>query len=319
MAPRASANGGGRPAKGEPAGKLAQPGGAPPGFRLPPAGEERTEDAEGFEEMEDSVDLEEDPFLPGPSSGPRQPFKPTAIVNIQTPTEGEISGAVGRVTQLWENALRIGHRAGVDPTPAGDFGRQMQSAARPMEQFRSGLLGESSAVWRHYFSLANGDNPLSKDQRRILGMISEGVRFKWQGAPPGGPEATPKQRKKKAIVTQMLRQAVPGCDPEAYLTGPTPRRVQFPNHSSAEEYADFVTAELEKCLQIGAVAEWTADLGEPVVVNGLRVVVSAEGAKLRLCMNPMYPNLFLGDPAAQVRDHRGPVRVRAEGRLPVHH
>ena len=43
-------------------------------------------------------------------------------------------------------------------------------------------------------------------------------------------------------------------------------------------------------------AKWSADMGEPTVINGLRVVMGADGKKFRLCMNPMYPNLFMEIP-----------------------
>eukprot|EP00198_Chlamydomonas_reinhardtii_P007587 XP_001696924.1 predicted protein [Chlamydomonas reinhardtii] len=83
----------------------------------------------------------------------------------------------------------------------------------------------------------------------------------------------------------MLAQALgPGVDPETYLTGREPHRVQFPNHRSAASsptHAAFIDR------------EWDPSWGPPTVTNSLRVV---EGKKLRLFMNPMYPNLFMEIP-----------------------
>ena len=91
-------------------------------------------------------------------------------------------------------------------------------------------------------------------------MITEGVRFKWVGAPGANVPLPPMRRKKRRIVLQMLSQAITrGEDPEAYLPGQTPHAVQFPNHRSTSTHAEFVTAEIEKCLQTGAIREWPAE------------------------------------------------------------
>ncbi|KXZ51461.1 hypothetical protein GPECTOR_12g424 [Gonium pectorale] len=128
----------------------------------------------------------------------------------------------------------------------------------------------------------------------MLRFLEEGVRFSFVGAPGPGEKLRGLRKAKRRIVTQM--QAVPGCDPETFLTGRWPHPVQFPNHRSTAEHAEFVSAEVKKALDLGVVARWPADWGRPTVVNGLRVVVSQGGRKLRLCMNPMYPNLFMHIP-----------------------
>ncbi|KXZ41475.1 hypothetical protein GPECTOR_446g335 [Gonium pectorale] len=104
----------------------------------------------------------------------------------------------------------------------------------------------------------------------------------------------------------MIRQAVGrGAEPDAYLSARQPQRIHFPNHRSAAEHAGFVTAEVTKGVQTGAMAEWRSEWGPPTVINGLRVV---EGKKLRLCMNPMYVNQHMEVPALKyesVRDLPG--------------
>ncbi len=269
-----------------------------------PCGTELHEDTDldgGGSELSDEghancVDLDEDPLWQDTVTERRQPFRPAGSVSPPATAASEVKLAKSRVSQAWESAQRLGQRTAVDPTPGEAFVRQMQAAARPVDHFRSGLLGENAEAWQHYFQLANGGKPLTKEQNRVMGMVRDGVRFKGRGAPCEETGMTPKQRKKRAIVTQMLRQARPELDPEQLLTGQTPHRVQFPNHRSAEENAEAVSAEVSKAVQMGAVAEWTADMGQPVIINGLRAVVSADGSKVRLCMNPMYPNLFMEIP-----------------------
>ncbi|GIL93327.1 hypothetical protein Vretimale_19753 [Volvox reticuliferus] len=94
----------------------------------------------------------------------------------------------------------------------------------------------------------------------------------------------------------MLKQAIPGCEPEDFLLGKEPHPVQFPNHHSTEKHAGYVRQEVQKAIDMGVIARWTPEMGSPTVVNGLRVVESKGGRKLRLCMNPMYPNLFMKIP-----------------------
>lgn len=91
--------------------------------------------------------------------------------------------------------------------------------------------------------------------------------------------------------------ARPHADPETFLTGSKPHQVQFPNHRSTQDHTDFVTAQINKCLTAGAVRPWPSDQPPPTVINGLRVVPGTAGKKDRLCMNPMYPNLFMEIPA----------------------
>ncbi|KXZ42534.1 hypothetical protein GPECTOR_138g665 [Gonium pectorale] len=158
---------------------------------------------------------------------------------------------------------------------------------RDPAEFRAGLLAENLPAWRRYFQLANQGRPFSETQRTVLGFLEHGVCFDFVGAPGPGEKLSGPRKAKRRIVTQMLRQAVPGCDPETYLTGKWPHPVQFLNHRSTTEHAEFVSAEVKKALDLGVLAKWPAEWGRPTVVNGLRVVVSQGGRKLRLCMNPM--------------------------------
>ena len=81
-------------------------------------------------------------------------------------------------------------------------------------------------------------------------MVKEGVRFKMVGV-PNGDQVSPKQRKKREIVKQMLSQAAPGQDPEQLLTSSQPHCVQFPNHRSALDHANFVSSEYREMRAVG--------------------------------------------------------------------
>ena len=241
-------------------------------------------------------DLAEDALLPLAA-------QPVAVVGIPIlhsclppPPAADLQRAERQLERAWQALDPAAQAAAADasPMPEGTFTQQMHAAARNPADFQPGLLRACGSLWRHYFELQNGGRPMSSNQRQLLAMITDGVRFRWVGAPGPDVPLPPLRRKKRRIVLQMLAQALGrDKDPEAYLTGLTPHAVQFPNHRSTSAHMDFVTAEVRKCLQTGVVREWPAKWGRPTVINGLRVV---DGKKLRLCMNPMYPNLFMEIP-----------------------
>ena len=255
-----------------------------------------TEEGQLGADEDGEVDLNADPLLEGSPATAMRPYALQTNSPLPDLSPQEERRCIQVIDQVLSSARRVGQPNAIDPMPNAAFERQMQSSTRPPEDFLPGRLRTHRAAWRHYFAQSSPDREPSKQQRMLLGMIEDGVKFKWVGARPADAPATPQQRRKRHIVTQMLRQAEPTADPEQFLTGPTPHKVQFPNHRSAAEYADMVRAEIQKCLRARVVAKWSADMGKPTVINGLRVVMGADGKKFRLCMNPMYPNLFMEIP-----------------------
>jgi len=144
-------------------------------------------------------------------------------------------------------------------------------------------------VLEEYFRLTGGAASPAKTQ--VVKWLKEGIKFPFVDINDPGQLLAPKRKQKMLIVKSMLQSAVPrGEDIEAYLSGDRPRTVQFPNHKSVNTYDDFVSQELASILEKGVIKEW-AGLEPPVVTNGL-LVVDDRAPKLRLCINPMYPNLF---------------------------
>ena len=89
----------------------------------------------------------------------------------------------------------------------------------------------------------------------------------------------------------MLTKAATSNKVDQLLSGSEPARVQFPNHKSVETYKPFVQAEIAKGLDKGVIAKWPFQQ-PPKVVNGLKVA-DDNLPKLRLCISPMYVNLFV--------------------------
>ena len=106
--------------------------------------------------------------------------------------------------------------------------------------------------------------------------------------------ASPRQRGNERIVTSSLRRRYPDEPPEQRLSGPSPHPADFGNHSSALQHAEFVDAELLRCAARGVVEPWDPARhgGQPIAVSSLRLVAKADGS-LRMCVNPMYVNLFI--------------------------
>ena len=157
------------------------------------------------------------------------------------------------------------------------------------DQFRAGQLRVHAAVWEEYFS-RSGNN--TKAAKQVSRWIRDGIHCPMVEVEHQGQQAAPFHRKKVEIVRAMLQRALPpGAEVESFLAGSKPHAVQFPNHRSASVYRDFVSAELGSMLEKGVVKEWAAEEA-PTVINGLRVV-DDKAPKLRLCLNPMYINLFL--------------------------
>ena len=78
------------------------------------------------------------------------------------------------------------------------FEQQMHATARNPADFEPGLLRACSGLWQRHFERHNGGRPMSRNQRLLMGMLTEGVWFKWVGAQ--GPDAplSPLRRKKGA-------------------------------------------------------------------------------------------------------------------------
>ncbi|KAL0030847.1 hypothetical protein WJX77_009431 [Trebouxia sp. C0004] len=105
--------------------------------------------------------------------------------------------------------------------------------------------------------------------------------------PPPAARASQAPAQQKLQATSLQHRSHPYQ--QAQSSRPSP--VQFHNHKSFQTYASFVDTKLDKALAKGIIGEWPFP-EPPTVVNGLKVV-DDKLPKLRLCINPMYINLFL--------------------------
>ncbi|GAX86439.1 hypothetical protein CEUSTIGMA_g13849.t1 [Chlamydomonas eustigma] len=167
--------------------------------------------------------------------------------------------------------------------------QELLSKLRDPKDFIAGGLRERAAVWEEYFRKTESSG--SKAVKEVIKWIREGIHWPMGEVERASQQTAPFHRKKVEIVRAMLQSSIPASESvDKYLEGSKPSKVQLPNHKSVKVYPEFVTKELEDMLKKKVVKEWAAR-ETPVVINGLRVV-DDKLPKLRLCINPMYCNLF---------------------------
>ena len=168
-----------------------------------------------------------------------------------------------------------------------DWAARLTSYAPVPDQFQAGGLHANVACLEEFFTLT-GNN--SVNAKKVISWIKQGIKLPFVGVNHKSHQHAPEYRKKLEIVKRMLAKAKGSEHVEECLQGREPSQVQFPNPKSAEVYASFVDTEVAKALQKKVVVEWPfQDL--PRVICGLKVV--DDKPKLRLCINPMYPNVFM--------------------------
>lgn len=163
--------------------------------------------------------------------------------------------------------------------------RRIRGLARDPEKFQAGGFHAATDVLVLYFQVMGTDT--SQSAKAVLKWAKEGYhKIPFVGVSHPSRENVPQKAKKEQIARSMLEKVVGADKVGEFLSGTEPRPIQFPNHRSAFEHADFVDEEIEKCLLKGGIRERERD--SVVVVNGLLVVEQRE--KLRLCTNAIYPN-----------------------------
>jgi len=233
------------------------------------------------------VDLEKDPLMD-------QIHATWLQVDVDFYPRGErVSEGCSTATRVVDEALGELHRLARDElyqpeVPAGWVERLKELLPDP-ERFMAGELGRRAKVWEHFFKATGAG---AAETERVLRWLKEGVACAFGEVETPGQQLAPFHKKKVEIVKEMLRRALPKESSVAdHLEGGKPKPVHFPNHRSVGQYEEFVTKEVGEMVAKGVVKEWAA-ASKPVVVNGLRVV-DDKAPKLRLCLNPMYINLFM--------------------------
>lgn len=143
-------------------------------------------------------------------------------------------------------------------------------------------------LMQKYFALAGNG---SGNARKVLKWFKQGATMNFVGVGHHSHEHAPQFRQKMDAVRSMLTKTIGGEKVDHYLWGVTLLAVQLPNHTSVEQYDNFVQVEIESCLKKEVIKKWTVQ-EPPTIVNGLKMV-DDKPEKLRLCLNPLYINAFM--------------------------
>ncbi len=152
-------------------------------------------------------------------------------------------------------------------------------------QFQAGQWSVYGAVWDKLLG------PFKRERRNVkevLTYIKRGAN--WPLVVPSSQTDMPDFKHKLARLSKMLARADTDHSPTEILNSATPKAVRFPNHASVKKYPEFVTKAIAEALVTRALLELPPGW-RPLIVNSLGV--AAKGDKLRLVIDPAYPNLLL--------------------------
>jgi hypothetical protein len=158
-----------------------------------------------------------------------------------------------------------------------DWLRFVQEKVHPIEGFVAGSFGRHLAAWEEL--LKNSTKPASKT---VLSWLRSGVKPSFAGTAECEP-------KKLDRVKRMLRRVVGESRVEEWLSGQVPHPVDFPNHRSFSENAEFGVQAVGEMLTNDTVKLYGEKERRPKVVNPLGVANLPKG---RLVLDGGYVNAF---------------------------
>ncbi|GAQ91901.1 hypothetical protein KFL_008780040 [Klebsormidium nitens] len=145
------------------------------------------------------------------------------------------------------------------------------------DQFRAGNFNRTIPAWEELLK-----DSKRKTSKMVLGALKEGLKPSFEGTDNA-------LESKRKVVKAMLLKTVPKREVSSFLTGKFPSEIEFSNHQSAEDNADFVWNEVKSNLASGAISAYPKG-SKPKVVNPIGVVFNP---KPRRILNARYINLFM--------------------------
>lgn len=155
--------------------------------------------------------------------------------------------------------------------------KSVEGKVHPVEGFVAGSFGRHLHVWEEL--LKDSTRPASKT---VLSWLRNGIKPSFVGTAQCDP-------KKLERVRLMLRRTIGEAKVEEWLSGEVPHPVQFPNHRSFYENAEFGIKTVGEMLVNSSVELFAPGQRKPKVVNPLGVVNLPKG---RLVLDAGYVNAF---------------------------
>jgi len=255
----------------------------------------------GLDILEDTPPLywEESPLLT-PPKGPSPPA--TAGPASRLPPAGPrpwhegvaISPALLKTAEtsrlLAEEALtmlaQIGEEPDWDDAAVEAF---LANHLLPIQDYVPGSCSLFTSGWQTFVdTLASRDGTPDSDAAEVVQWLQTGYPLQFQDPATPALASRPGTQTRRSTVAALVKAQLGPAALEGFFSGPLPPIVHLPNFRSALDHPDTVTNELQKLLQLGTIAAWTPDMGQPHLINPLGVVL--KGSKPRLVMGPLVLN-----------------------------
>jgi hypothetical protein len=157
------------------------------------------------------------------------------------------------------------------------------------ESFQACCLQQHADIWSAYAQLAGiACMPLVS---KVLSWVHDGYPLHFVDPFGEQQQLHPRFEQRLARAKRALAAVLPADLVESYLQGREPQPVVFPNNTSCADHAQFVRAELQSFVQLGALEVVTQEQ-QGLVVHPMSVAEHPVTGKLRLCVDANYVNLF---------------------------
>lgn len=158
------------------------------------------------------------------------------------------------------------------------------------ESFRACSLQRHAAVWSAYARLAGiASLPLVS---KVLSWVVDGYPLHFVDPCEEQQQLHPRYNQRLWRARRALERVVPAQLVESYLHAAEPQPVVFPNNVSCTEHSDFVRAELQNFVQLGALEVVELPEVAKVCVHPMSVAQHPTSGKLRLCIDANYVNIY---------------------------
>jgi hypothetical protein len=229
-----------------------------------------------------AVDWEGDPLVSTDPSG--EPTKWThnffAQFEPRTPREASDESALRQQIRELLSEIEAGPPGADDEEQKEcltEWLRSVEGKLHPIGEFVAGSFGRHVAAWEEL--LSQSSRPASKS---VLSWLRNGIKPAFAGTAECDP-------KKLERVRRMLRRVVGETRVEEWLSGQVPHPVEFPNHRSFFENAEFGVQAVGEMLVNSTVKLYGEGERRPKFVNPLGVANLPKG---RLVLDGGYVNAF---------------------------
>lgn len=157
------------------------------------------------------------------------------------------------------------------------------------ESFQACCLQHHADIWSVYAQLAGiASLPLVS---KVLSWVRYGYPLQFTDPFSEQQQLHPRFEQRLARARRALAGVIPADLVESYLHAGEPLPVVFPNNTSCADHAQFVRAELQNFVELGAL-EVVSPHQQGLVVHPMSVAEHPVTGKLRLCVDANYVNLF---------------------------